>query len=80
MDLHLRFEAAEISLVVKIEEEHTLNVVNILINKKINSILLKRDGNENDNKINRSNICKICMAELSYVLTKDFVACVPVRF
>ena len=55
-------------------------MVNILRNKKINRVLLKRDGDENDNKINRSNICKICMAELSYVLTKDFVACVPVRF
>ena len=55
-------------------------MVNILINKKINRVLIKRDGNENDNKINRSNICKICMVELSYVLTNDFVACVPVRF
>ena len=32
-------------------------MVNILINKKINRVLLKRDGNENDKKINRSNIC-----------------------
>ena len=33
-------------------------MVNILINKKINRVLLNRDGNENDNKINRSNISK----------------------
>ena len=52
--------------------------------------MLKGDGNGNGNKINKSNLTKvrrsaqaeqiIFMEELSYVLTNNFVPCVPVRF
>ena len=44
--------------------------------------MVQGDGNENGNKINRSGQKKIYSfrEELWYVLTKKFVACVPVRF